>query len=625
MIRINKLGLTLSLTAILASVIAGPLAAAPLQPIQHTDWMQQKAYINGANDGLALERPITLVEAVVVLARVQGEEAKVKEVDASVKGSWAARALTWAKQGSIVNAEQWTRLHKTADAATLSAIAKQAGIDLKLDGSTVTRQAFIDALGEAITLHLTIGHTNDVHGHIMDDEKNKEMGYAKLATLMKSLKAENPNTMLVDAGDMIQGTIYVNLSKGEAATKLVNPLGYDFMVAGNHEFDFGHEQLVKVSKMFQFPVLGANVFDAKGELLLKPYVIKEIEGKKFAFLGLITEETPIVTHPDNVKGLKFLNPVTVAKEWVPKLQQMADQVIIVSHSGLTEDREIAKQVKGVDLIIGGHSHTKLSTPEVVNGVYIVQDWEYSKSLGRVDMYYHNGEVVHFSGGLIEYNKDTKPDEETAARVAELQKHTDTLLSEKIAKTAVKLEGDRTKIRAEGTNLGNLIADAMLERTRSMPGFEADVALTNGGGIRTTIQAGDITKRNLYDVLPFPNTLAVVEAKGSELRAALESGVSEIESGAGRFPQIAGMTFTFDMKLKAGSRVSDVKVGGKALDDNKTYRVATNDFIIAGGDGYSMLKKDALNTGVTLYEVVEDYIIKKGDLSPADDGRINKLK
>ncbi|WP_028594501.1 bifunctional metallophosphatase/5'-nucleotidase [Paenibacillus assamensis] len=621
----KKLALALSLTAMLTAAMAGPISAAPFEPIKHIDWMQEKSFVGGGQDGLALERPITLIEAVVIFSRVQGQEAAVKTVDPAVKGSWAARSLTWAKQANVVDAEQWKSLHKPVSAEVLNAVAKKAGIELKAEGETVTREAFINAVGEAITVHLTIGHTNDVHGHVVEDERGKEMGYAKMATLIKEMRAENPNTMLIDAGDMIQGTIYVNLSKGESVPALVNPLGYDLMTAGNHEFDFGHEQLTKVSKMFEFPVLGANVFDAAGKPLLKPYVIKEIEGKKIAFLGLVTEETPIVTHPDNVKGLTFKNTVETAKEWVPKLQKMADNVIIVSHSGLEADREMAKSIEGVDLIIGGHSHTKLSKPELVNGVYIVQDWEYSKSLGRVDLYYHNDEVVHFSGGLIEYDKNTKADEETAKRVDALKKEADTLLNVKIASTPNVLEGDRTKVRAEETNLGNMIADAMLERSRSIPGFEADVAITNGGGIRTTIKSGDITKRNLYDVLPFPNTMAVVEISGKELVQAMENGVADLEAGGGRFPQISGMSFSFDAKAPKGSRVKDVKVAGKAVDEAKQYRVATNDFIVAGGDGYEMFKgKKALNTGVTLYEVVEDYLIAKKEVAPKLDGRITKL-
>lgn len=620
----KKLGIALSLTALLASVVAGPLAAAPLTPIEHTTWMQQRSIVKGAADGLALDRPITLVEAVVILARVQGEEAKIKTIDPAVKGNWAEKALTWAKQTNLVSPEQWKLIHMPADANLLNSVAQHAGIDLQAEGSTVTRQEFIHSLGEAITVQITIGHTNDVHGHVLDDG-NSEMGYAKLATLIQSLEDENPNTFLIDAGDMIQGTIYSNLSQGEAIPPLVNPLGYDLMVAGNHEFDFGHDQLKKVAKMFDFPVLGANVLNPKGDPLLEPYVITEISGKKFAFLGLLTNETPILTHPDNVKGLTFNDPVDTAKEWVPKLQELADEVIIVSHSGLTADREMAKQVQGVDLIIGGHSHMKLSQPERVNGVYIVQDWEYSKSLGRVDLFYHDDELVHFSGGLIEYNKDTIADPATIQRVDRLKQTADRQLNDKIAKASVLLDGERTKIRAEETNLGNLVADAMLERTRSMPGFEADVALANGGSIRASIQAGDITKRNLYDVLPFPNTLAIVEVTGKELRAALENGVSQITEGGGRFPQVSGMSFTFDVKKDIGSRVTNVKVGGSAIEDAKTYRVATNDFIIAGGDGYDTMKKEnALNTGLTLYEIVEQYLLQAKEVSIQKDGRITKL-
>ncbi|MBN3524628.1 bifunctional metallophosphatase/5'-nucleotidase [Paenibacillus apiarius] len=622
----KKIGVSAALTALLPSIFAGSLYAAPLQPINHVQWMQEKSFISGSNDDLALERPITLAEAVVMLARVQGTEQTVKAADPSIR-HWGAKALTWAKQQSIVSAEQWKHIHQPADADMLQAIAKKAGLSLQFDNGLtglITREQFFKALGDAITLHVTIGHTNDVHGHILDDEKAKEMGYAKLATLMKSLREENSNTMLIDAGDMIQGTIYVNLSQGESVAPLVNAIGYDFMVAGNHEFDFGHQQLTKASKLFKFPVLGANVFDEQGKLLLQPYVIKQIEGKTFAFLGLITEDTPIVTHPDNVKGLTFTNPVEAAKEWVPRLQKQADHVIIVSHSGLAEDREIAKQVQGVDLIIGGHSHTRIAEPELVNGTYIVQDWEYSKSLGRVDLFYHDGALVHFSGGLLEYDEKTEPDAGIAKMGDDLKQKTDGLLNEKIATAAVKLEGDRTKIRAAETNLGNLITDAMLERTRSMPGFEADVALTNSGGIRTSILAGDITKRNLYDVLPFPNTLAVVEVSGNELKTSLENGVSEIDSGSGRFPQISGMTFSFDKKQPKGSRVTDVKVGGEALVADKTYRVATNDFLIAGGDGYAAFKdKKSLNTGVTLYELVEQFIKSKKELTAKVEQRIRQ--
>ncbi|MBG9795057.1 5'-nucleotidase [Paenibacillus dendritiformis] len=619
----KKLGTAAILTTLISSLFAGSLFAAPIHPIDHIQWMQDKNYIFGTKDGLALDRPITLVEAIAMLARVQGAAQSVKIADPALK-HWAATSLTWAKQEGIVDAEQWKGLHHPAAAATLQSVAEKAGLRLELAGETVTRDQFFKALGDAITTHVTIGHTNDLHGHVLEDAKAKEMGYAKLATLMKDLREENPNTMLLDAGDMIQGTIYVNLSKGETATKLANALGYDFMASGNHEYDFGYEQLAKLTKMFEFPVLAANVFDAEGKPLLQPYVTKQVGGKTFAILGLVTKDTPIVTHPDNVKGLTFRDPIEVAKEWVPKLRQKADHVIVLCHTGLEYDREMAKQVPGIDIIVGGHTHTPVDEPELVNGTYIVQDWEYAKSLGRVDLYYHGEDLVHFSGGLLKYDETTKPDPDVAAIVESLKKETDALLNEKIATASVDLDGDRSRVRKQETIMGNLVADAMLERTRTMPGFEADLAITNSGGIRTTIMKGDVTKRNLYDVLPFPNTLAVVEVKGSDLKAALENGVSEIESGSGRFPQIAGLSFAFDVKQPKGSRVTDVKVGGKALEEDKTYHVATNDFLIAGGDGYSMfMNKKSLDTGVTLYEVVEQYMKAKKEIAGKLEQRIRQ--
>lgn len=311
--RHKKLGIALALAAFLSSALAGPITAAPLKPIDHVIWMQSEAILNGTGKGLELDRPITLVESIVLLSRASGAAATVNRIDPAVKGTWAERELTWAKEAKLLSAEQWAQLHTTVDAEILKSMAKKAGITLSLNGTTISRQSYIAALGDAVTLQVTIGHTNDVHGHVLSDDNNGEMGYAKLATLMKELQTDNPNTILIDAGDMIQGTIYSNLSEGQSIAELVNPLGYSLMVAGNHEFDYGYEQLQNIAKQLQFPILSANVIDSSGKLLLEPYLIKEIGGKKFAFLGLITEDTPIVTHPDNVKGLVFKDPVQTAK------------------------------------------------------------------------------------------------------------------------------------------------------------------------------------------------------------------------------------------------------------------------------------------------------------------------
>lgn len=290
------------------------------------------------------------------------------------------------------------------------------------------------------------------------------------------------------------------------------------------------------------------------------------------------------------------------------------------------DREIAKNVPGIDLIVGGHSHTPLKEPELVNGTYIVQDWEYGKSLGRADLYYLGKELVAFSGGLKEYDETVVADPEVDKMVQEIVKKIDSVMNVVIAKSEVPLDGDRTLVRAKETNVGNLITDIMLERTKSIKGHEADVALANGGGIRTQLPAGDITKKNLYTLLPFENnTLSVVEVTGEELKQALENGVSQVGTGAGRFPQISGMSFTYNPTKPVGERVLEVKVGDKPLDLTKTYKVATIDFLAAGGDGYESFKKPFFNTGLSMYSIVEEGLMKRKVVNPKVEGRIVEVK
>jgi len=506
-------------------------------------------------------------------------------------------------------------------------MAKKFGYDLTLEQKAqVTRGEFFQALGDAATTHITIAHTNDVHGHIQEDKGQKEFGYAKIATLLKEWREENENFLLLDAGDTFQGTIFVNQFKGESIVPILNSLDYNVMAAGNHEFDFGYEQLLKLRDSLDHPVISANVFKADGKELLVPTFKAEIGGKKFAFLGFVAEDTPILTHPDNVKGLTFKSPVEVAKAVVPELKKEVDHVIVVSHIGINVDREIAENVPGIDLIVGGHSHTPLKTPEVVNGTYIVQDWEYGKSLGRADLYYLGEELVAFSGGLKEYDEAVTPDPEIDKMVKEIVTKIDTVMNVVIAKSEVPLDGDRNLVRKKETNVGNLIADIMVERTQSIPGYEADIALANGGGIRTQLEAGDITKKDLYTLLPFENnTLSVTEVTGEVLKQVLEHGVSDVENGAGRFPQISGMSFTYSKSKPVGERVLEVKVKGEPLDPKKTYKLATIDFLAAGGDGYEMLNKPFFNSGLSMYSVVEAALIERKVVNPKVEGRIVEVE
>ncbi|MGG0753043.1 bifunctional metallophosphatase/5'-nucleotidase [Brevibacillus laterosporus] len=607
------------LTGLLASSLFATSAfAAPLQPVTHANWMKEQNIISD----LSLERNITLAEVAATMVKVKG----VTLGAAQGKAHWATPALQWLeKQGALTGAEVKTPVVNVSSDKAI-AIAKKLGYDLKVDKkATLTRGDFLQALGNAITTHITIAHTNDVHGHIDENESGKEFGYAKMSTLIKEWREENKNFLLLDAGDTFQGTVFVNQFKGESILPILNYLNYNTMAAGNHEFDFGYEQLLKLRDQLKYPVINANVIKEDGTNLLVPVYKTEINGKKFAFLGFVAEDTPILTHPDNVKGLTFKSPVEMAKKMVPELKKEVDHVVVVSHIGVDVDREVAKAVDGIDLIVGGHSHTPLQQPEKINNTYIVQDWEYGKSLGRADLFYYKNKLVGFSGGLVEYDKNVKADPEVEKLVKEVVNKVDDAMKVVIAKAEVPLDGDRELVRKKETNIGNLIADVMREKTQSIKGHEADIAITNGGGIRTQLPAGDITKKDLYTLLPFPNTLVTIEATGDEIVKALEVGVSEVEKGAGRFPHISGMSFSYNPTKPAGQRLVEVKVAGKPIDLKKTYRIATNDFIATGGDGYSTLKKPAFDTGLTLYSIMEDAFKERKVIAPKVEGRVVEVK
>lgn len=620
--NVNKVGKILATGALAASLFVGggSVNADPLKPYHHSEWMTEKNILQGDLQGdFHLNRDITMAEAVIFLSRTKGAE--VPELENP--NHWSTPYLNWANSEGAISEEESMQPYKKLTAAEAGELASGLGYEVSFDKTgNVTRGQFLQALGEAATKHITIGHTNDVHGNIEEDSYNKKFGYAKMATLIDQWRAENENFLLLDAGDTFQGTIFVNQFEGESVLPILNHLDYDVMAAGNHEFDFGYEQLLKLRDQLDYPMISANVFKPDGTELLVPVHYQEVAGKKYAFIGFVAEETPVLTHPDNVEGLTFKSPVSVAQEMIPKLKEQVDNVVVVSHVGITVDREIAEKVDGIDLIVGGHSHTPVETPELVNDTYIVQDWEYGKSLGRADLYYYNDELVGFSGGLKKYDASVKADEEVQAMVDKITKQVDEKMKEVITTTDELLVGERSAIRSQETNLGNLIADVMLEKTQSIEGHEADIALTNSGGIRAEIKPGEVTKLDLYNVLPFGNTLATMDVTGSEMKAALENGVSKITEVAGRFPQISGMSFTYDLTKPAGERVEEVKVGGEPLEEDKTYKLATNSFLAAGGDGYAMFKDNAsFNTGYTTYDIVEQYLKTQDAINPEVEERI----
>lgn len=457
-------------------------------------------------------------------------------------------------------------------------------------------------------------------------ESSKEnIGYAEMATLVKAHKKDNPNTLLLDIGDTFHGQTIANLVRGASIADIMNAVGYDAMVPGNHDFNYGYAHLVELTKLTQFPVVSANVKQANGTRLLKPYVIKETGGVKLGIFGLTTPETAYKTHPKNVEGITFADPTEEAKAIVAELKGKVDAIIAITHLGVDgssvdTSMKVAKAVPEINVILDGHSHTAMEKGMTENGVLIAQTGEYLKNVGRVDLTFENGKLTGKSASLITKQQFDEqkiaPDQAVLDIVGKVKKGQEGVLQEVVGYSGATLVGDREVVRKGESNLGNLIADAMLSETG------ADVAITNGGGIRASIEAGSITKGQVITVLPFGNYTQTKKVKGSDIRAALELGVSAYPDSLGGFPQVGGVTFEFDPSLPKNERITSIQVKGQPLDPQRTYVLATNDFMAAGGDNYTMFKNYPIaNDFSSLEESLIAYIRKVGDVQPKVEGRI----
>ncbi|PYI50305.1 5'-nucleotidase C-terminal domain-containing protein [Paenibacillus flagellatus] len=471
---------------------------------------------------------------------------------------------------------------------------------------------------------VTLFHTNDVHARV-ESTKDVNIGYAEMVALVRSYKKEHPNTLLIDAGDTFHGQTIANLVRGESIVDIMNAAGYDAMAPGNHDFNYGYARLVELSKRAQFPVVSANVKQADGERLLAPYVIKEAGGLKIGFFGLTTPETAYKTHPKNVEGITFADPAAEAKAIVAELKGKVDAIVAIAHLGVDLSSadtsiKVARAVPEIDVILDGHSHTAMEAGRLEGGVLIAQTGEYLKQIGRVDLTFENGKLTSKKASLITkqqvVEQNVQPDPKVLDIVGQVKQAQEAVLQEVVGSAGVKLVGEREVVRKGESNLGNLIADAMLSETG------ADAAITNGGGIRASIEAGPITKGDVITVLPFGNYIQTKKVKGADIKAALELGVSAYPESLGGFPQVGGLSFEFDPSLPKNARITSIAVKGEPLDPERTYVLATNDFMAAGGDNYTMFKDyPVANDFSSLEESLIAYIRQAGELKPATEGRI----
>ena len=500
-------------------------------------------------------------------------------------------------------------------------------------GALAAEETTEDLAGQIVILH-----TNDVHGAID--------GYAKIAAMKSDYEARGADVLLFDAGDYIQGDPSVSISQGATAIELMNLAGYDLAGIGNHEFDYGYENLMTILDEAEFDIVCANAFKDGEALFPNNFTYTTEDGVTIGVFGLATPETSTKAHPGKLGGVTFLAGEELyaqAQAQVDSLEEAGvDYIVCLGHLGIDPESEpnrstdLLAEVDGIDLFIDSHSHSTLAdilavtnNTGMVNGAVLTSAGTKAENIGVVTI---DPEAKTITAENVALDENIGSDADVAARVAGIEAEVDALYGVKFAESEVLLNGEKDPgNRTEETNLGDLVADAMLWYAMEQGNLGVDddhvVAVTNGGGIRATVNAGDITKEDILTVLPFGNTVAYVMVKGSVLLEALEASTYCTPESVGAFPQVAGIEFTIDTTVEydqgdlyPGStyygpdsiqRVTIDSINGKDFDPDADYVVVTNDFLAAGGDTYYAFSvANNIDTGKLMDEAVVEYITEE---------------
>jgi len=499
---------------------------------------------------------------------------------------------------------------------------------------------------------ITILHTNDFHARFRPiskydnncSAKNNAKGKcfggtARLISAIEDARSRHSNTILLDGGDQFQGTLFYTMYKGKVAAEMMNKLEYDGMAVGNHEFDDGPETLRAFMDTVDFPVLMANANvdmepELKGKLDKSTTLLKN--NRKIGLIGVVTEDVVDISSPGD--NIIFTDAVAAVQAEVDFLTEAGVNIIILlSHSSYGVDKMIAANTTGVDVIVGGHDNTYLSNvsdrakgpyPTVVNGTQIIQAYAYGKFLGELSVLFDEaGNVIYATGEPITIDGSVNENSQIVARLDELEKPINTLKETIVGTVSSPLTGDRAVCRIQECDMGNMIADAMRGAVIDK-GYT--IALQNSGGIRASLDSGEVSLGEIMSILPFQNTLSTFKVTGQQLLIAIENGVSQVEDVAGRFPQVSGMRYTFDPSKPANEgRVTSIEIdengSWKPLDLNKTYGMVSNNFIRGGGDGYKVFRSasEIYDFGPDLADVVANYIKANPGYSGYTDNRITQ--
>jgi len=475
-------------------------------------------------------------------------------------------------------------------------------------------------VGAQAPLVLTFMHFNDDY-QLGPVDGGKAGGLDRLAYVSKQTRAQDPEAQLLFAGDLISPSVESSVFRGAQMIDGANALGVDVATLGNHEFDRGYDELQARLAQSRFPWVATNVYRRGGTRLprIEFALIKTVRGIPVGYFGLLTASTPEAarTGPDII----FADALGTARAIVPVLERRGAKIIVgITHLDMAEDVQILRQVPGIHLIIGGHDHDPMRA--TVGTSVVAKAGSDARWLGIVRMQVtSDGRVTSIKDALTAITETTPSDPEVGALVKRYADRMSRELDVVIGRTSVPLDARNTAVRSAEAALGNLIADVMRQAV------DADIAITNGGGIRSNslFPAGEIKLRDVLGWLPFNNVVVKVRLSGAAVRAALENGVSQVENQGGRFPQVSGLSFVFSPARPAGSRVASVMIGGRPLDPNTMYTLATNDFVRDGGDGFTMVRDAEVIVsaagGPVMSTAVAEAIRKAQTVNPRVEGRI----
>lgn len=447
---------------------------------------------------------------------------------------------------------------------------------------------------------IVIMHTNDIHGQLLP--RNGVGGIAEIATIIRRAKPD----LVLDAGDISTGTFLSDEFRGVPTIQAFNRIGYTAGTIGNHEFDYGQDALRARLREARFPVLSANLETPVSEI--KKYTVVAVKGIRFGIIGLTTEEVKTKSHPNNVMGVTVLDTVKTIEKILPEVRAKSDFIMATVHLEDAEEKRLASAFPEVRLIIGGHNHEAIGS-FWLGQTLVSKTGSSGRNVGRVDLEFAGKKPIHMQARLIPVT-NVPADPEVARVLKPFEDRVKTKMAEIVGEAAADIRYSRS----EESPLANLVADSFREKGQTQ------IALHNVGGIRAHIVKGPISWGRVFEVLPFQNRLFTLKLTGAQLKKTLVIGLNSTVG----LMAVSGLRVRYDRSKIGEAQVALLTLSdGTAVDDAKLYSVTTNDFIMAGGDGYSELSAgtDIKDTGIILRDVLVDYIKARRVLSPAVDGRV----